>query len=108
MADINSLVLLRNDPELAARLVAQALAGEVDAQYAVGLIYAEGRGLEQDDVQAYYWLTRAVEQGDEDAERLRRVIASRLDDAGFARAKHLLQVSAAGRPGDAPSSERLH
>ena len=45
----------------AARLIAAAERGDMDAQYAAGLVYAEGRGVPQDAVQSYYWLTRAVE-----------------------------------------------
>lgn len=94
MADLRGLVLLRNDPEMAARLIAEAEQGDMDAQYAAGLIYAEGRGVEPDPVQAYFWLTRAVEQGDSDAETLRRIVASQMSDAQFAAARRLVTVAA--------------
>lgn len=68
MADLSGLNLLRNDPDKAAELIAQAERGDMDAQYAAGLIYAEGRGVAIDLVQAYYWLTSAIAQGDSDAE----------------------------------------
>ena len=67
MADLSGLNLLRNDPEVAARLIAAAEEGDMDAQYAAGLVYAEGRGVEPDLVQSYFWLTRAMEQGDVEA-----------------------------------------
>lgn len=99
MADLRGLNLYRNDPELAARLLAQAEAGDMDAQYAAGLVYVEGRGVEQDPVQAYFWLTLAVEQGDADAERLRRYVASQMSEAEFLDAKKLLRLAArAGAP----------
>mgnify|MGYP001554150131 FL=1 len=60
MADLRGLNLLRNDPEAAARWIAEAERGDMDAQYAAGLVYAEGRGVDPDLVQAYFWLTRAV------------------------------------------------
>jgi len=94
MADLSGLNLLRNDPELASRLIAEAEAGDMDAQYAAGLLYAEGRGVEQDPVQAYFWLTRAVRQGDVDAERLRRYVASRMSKAEYRDAVKLVRLAA--------------
>ena len=93
MADLSGMNLLRNDPELAARLIAEAECGDVDAQYAAGLVYAEGRGVEPDLVQSYFWLTRALEQGDADAERLRRYVAAQMDDAAFADARRLVRLA---------------
>lgn len=75
MANLADLVLLRNDPAVAAEFLQAAINGDVDAQYGMGLIYAEGRGVEQDEVRALYWLTRAIEQGDRDAVLLRQVVA---------------------------------
>jgi TPR repeat protein len=104
VADLSGLGLYRNDPELAARLIAEAEAGDMDAQYAAGLIYAEGRGVQQDAVQAYYWLTRALKQGDADAERLRCHVAAHMSEAEFSQARRLvrLAMAAAGQiPGPA-------
>jgi len=83
MADLSDLVLLRNDPEMAERLIAQAAEADRDAQYAAGLIYAEGRGVNQSDALAYFWLTLAIEQGDEDAELLRMVVLSNISQEEF-------------------------
>lgn len=69
-----SLVLLRNDPALLAEIKPHAEAGNPHAQYALGLIYAEGRGVAADPVQAYVWLTRAMAQGDADAQLLRDML----------------------------------
>jgi len=106
MADLSGLNLLRNDPEKAAYLIAEAERGDMDAQYAAGLIYAEGRGVDPDLVQAYFWLTRAVEQGDADAEKLRRCVDAQMRDDEFAQARRLLaltkQVSRAGAGGGTP------
>jgi len=101
MADLSGLNLLRNDPETAARLIADAERGDVDAQYAVGLIYAEGRGVEPDPVQAYYWLTRAIEQGDRDAERLRHLVAAGMSDADFDAARRLVVLARRAHPSSA-------
>lgn len=94
MADLSGLNLLRNDPDMAARLIAEAEGGDMDAQYAAGLIYAEGRGVEMDLVQAYFWLTRAIDQGDADAEKLRRFVARDMSDEAFSEARRLVRLSA--------------
>lgn len=99
MADLSGLTLLRNDPELAARLIAEAEQGDMDAQYAAGLIYAEGRGVEPDLVQAFFWLTQAVERGDADAEKLRGVVAAQMSDAEFGEARRLVEAARAVMPG---------
>lgn len=105
MADLRGLNLLRNDPVAAARVLAEAERGDVDAQFAAGLIYAEGRGVAPDLVQAYFWLSCALHQGDVDAERLRRVVASQMDDAEFAAARRLVRLRGrrAHEPGGAES-----
>jgi len=46
--------------------------GMADAQYLMGVIYAEGIGLEVDDVRAVEWLKRAIAQGHEEAARFLR------------------------------------
>jgi TPR repeat protein len=58
----------------------------VHAQYALGLMYAEGRGLKQDEIQAYVWLSRAAEQGDQDAVTLLYVLLSQMDAGQIATA----------------------
>lgn len=93
MADLSGMNLLRNDPVVAARVIAEAEEGDVDAQYAAGLIYAEGRGVEIDLVQAYFWLTRAADQGDADAGQLRGVVAAQMDDAQFADGRRLVELA---------------
>jgi TPR repeat protein len=98
MADLRGLNLLRNDPQAAARLLAQAEEGDMDAQYAAGLIYAEGRGVSIDLVQSYFWLSRAIDQGDGDAELLRRQVAVQMSDAEFAAARRLLDAAARAQP----------
>jgi TPR repeat protein len=110
MADLSGLNLLRNDPDLAARLIAEAEAGDMDAQYAAGLVYAEGRGVEPDLVQAYFWLTRAVQQGDGDAEKLRRYVASQMSGTEFADAKRLVRLAgqAAMQADFSPQGGRRH
>ena len=69
------LALYRNDPELARVIEENALQGDKNAQYALGLIYAEGRGVQYNPVESYAWLTAAAMQGDKDALLLRSMIA---------------------------------
>ena len=73
------LVLWRNDPAHAELVREKAEAGNVHAQYALGLMYAEGRGVQQNEVAAYVWLSRAAEQGDQDAVTLRYVLLSQMN-----------------------------
>ena len=91
---LRELVLWRNDPAHAERVREQAEAGNVHAQYALGLIYAEGRGLPQDEVQAYIWLSRAAKQGDQDAVTLRYVLLSQMDAGQIAAAVKQLEQEA--------------
>jgi TPR repeat protein len=103
MADnsyLKHLILLRNDPAKVAVVRAAALRGEVDALYALGLIYAEGRGVPEDLAQAHYWLTLAIERGDRDAEMLRNIVGSRMSDEEFEAAKRLRAAGALGLAGD--------
>jgi TPR repeat protein len=91
MVDISDLTLLRNDPAVVEKFVREANAGDIDAQYGLGLIYAEGRGVPQDDATAFYWLTRAVEQGDRDAETLRNHVAVGMSSDQFERADLMMK-----------------
>lgn len=87
---LSRLVLYRNDPDLAEEIRQAAEAGQVDAQYAMGLLYAEGRGVEYDLVAAYIWLSRAVEQGDRDAEALRHIVLQQMSQMQMAEAERQL------------------
>ena len=80
---LRGLVLLRNDPQLAERVLLEARAGNVDAQYAMGLICAEGRGVPVDLPQAFAWLTVAILQGDRDARTLRNIVGSQMTDEEY-------------------------
>jgi len=80
---LNELVLFRHDPELVVQVEEHALTGNPHAQYAMGLIFAEGRGVDVDLSASYAWLTLAVMQGDRDAETLRNIIGIDLTDEQF-------------------------
>jgi TPR repeat protein len=86
---LKDLILLRNDPSKVGVVREAAERGEVDAYYALGLIYAEGRGVPIDLAQSHYWLSLAVEQGDKDADLLRNIVGSQMTDEEYAAAKRL-------------------
>jgi TPR repeat protein len=88
---LSELILWRNDPQHAERVREQAESGNVHAQYALGLMYAEGRGVKQDEVQAYVWLSHAAGQGDQDAVTLRYVLLSQMDAGQIAAAVKLVE-----------------
>lgn len=86
---LKDFILLRNDPSKVPVVREAAERGDVDAQYTLGLIYAEGRGVEIDLAMAHYWLSLAVAQGDRDAEQLRNVVGSQMSDAEYEISKRL-------------------
>lgn len=109
MVNLSALSLLRNDPDVAAEMLAAAQQGDVDAQYGMGLIYAEGRGVALDEVRAYYWLSRAIAQGDRGAKTLLRVVASAMSREQVRQARQLLDARPAerqSRAGRKPRSRR--
>jgi TPR repeat protein len=91
MINLSIQTLLKNDPEFAGEMLAAAEGGDVDAQYAMGLIYAEGRGAAQDEVKSYYWLTRAIGQGDKDAQTLLHAVAAAMTQEQFEQARQLVE-----------------
>jgi TPR repeat protein len=105
MANLSDLVLLRNDPVVAAEFYQAAQQGDIDAQYGMGLIYAEGRGVDQDEAKAFYWLTCAIEQGDSGADVLRKVVAAGMTEEQIIRARLLLK---AGRPVQGKTGRKRH
>ena len=61
------------DPERAVQMYCSAAAkGYAPAQYALGWMYANGRGVKQDDNLAAAWLRKAARNGDQYAARLLR------------------------------------
>ncbi len=60
--DVTTQDVRRASPELQA-LVPRAQAGETDAQYALGMAYANGTGVRMDAKEAERWLSRAAESG---------------------------------------------
>ena len=63
--------------------------GDHRAQYWLGMIYFEGRGVLRDDLRAYVWLTIAANQGNRGARAGRVGIARRLSAAQITEADRL-------------------
>lgn len=84
---LSQLLLCGNDPALVEKVRQGAEAGDIDAQYALGLIYAEGRGLEPDPVAAYVWLSRSLARGDWDAGDLRHIVVQQMSPVQIAEAE---------------------
>lgn len=103
---LRDLILLRNDPTKVALVRAAAEQGDVDALYAMGLIYAEGRGVEVDLSEAHYWLSLAVDAGDRDAVQLRNLVGPQMTEDEYQAARRL-RVERAGTV-QMPVGERLH
>ena len=81
---------LRSDAEAVpgtAKLAAEQ--GFARAQHNLGLMYANGTGVPQDDVLAYAWLNLAVEQGNELASENKDKLRTRMTANQMARAQEL-------------------
>jgi TPR repeat protein len=87
---LQDLVLWNNNSDTTNGIRKAAMQGEMDAQYALGLCYAEGRGVTQDLINAYHWLSLAIAQGDRDAFDLRAIIVEQMSDDQFQIAKQKL------------------
>lgn len=86
---LRDLMLLKHDAALLDEFYEKAVEGDVDAQYGLGLIYAEGRGTDEDLVKAFAWLTVCTAQGDDDAQTLRMVVSERMTEEEFQRSLDL-------------------
>ena len=49
-------------------LLKKAEAGDVEEQYNLGNMYANGEGVSEDDAEAFKWYRKAAEQGDDFAQ----------------------------------------
>ncbi len=76
--------------EAVSRFRPLAEAGDDRAQYWLGIMYFEGKGVPQDDVRAYLWLSLAAEQGNRGARIGRDAIVPRMSAARLAEAERLL------------------
>lgn len=67
-----------------------AQTGYPRAQFHVGALFYEGRGVDRDDALAYAWLSLAARHDVPAAEPLLDDLRARLDDAGMSRARRLI------------------
>ena len=63
--------------------------GDADAQSNLGLMYANGRGVPQDHVQAHKWFDLAGAGGDEDGRKNRDIVTKKMTPAQIAEAQRL-------------------
>jgi uncharacterized protein len=52
--------------------------GNPTAQFLLGVMYAQGKGVQKDFVSAYFWLSMSAEQGNEDAASFLDIVAERM------------------------------
>ena len=63
--------------------------GHVDAQYIIGVMYAIGEGVPEDDIQAYAWISLASAQGMENAKKAIEILTGEMTRAEIAEAQKL-------------------
>ena len=63
--------------------------GNAKAQNNLGLMYAQGEGVPEDDAKAYAWLSIAAAQGDELAKKSKDIVTERMTRAQIAEAQKL-------------------
>ena len=65
--------------------------GHAVAQFYLGVMYATGQGVAQDDVQAHLWHNLAAAQGKETARKARAAVAERMTPAQIVEALRLVR-----------------
>ena len=63
--------------------------GDANAQYILGLMYANGEGVPEDDVTAYAWLNIAAAQGQSSANEGKEHVAKLMTQSQVAKAQKL-------------------
>ena len=61
----------------------------VEAQFLLGVMYADGEGVPEDDVQAYAWINLAAAQGNENAISIKPKLAKRMKPCQIDQAQQL-------------------
>ena len=64
--------------------------GMADSQYNLGVLYARGIGVEQNLAEAYRWFALAAREGDQESEKKRADLASRLDPKSLQSAQQVI------------------
>ena len=63
--------------------------GHASAQFNLGVMYANGEGVPQNNLRAYVWFSVAAAQGDEDARSNRDIISETLTPEQLARGQDM-------------------
>ena len=77
-----------------------ATRGVADSQYNLGILYARGIGVDQNLAESYKWFALAAAQGDQDANKKRDDVASRLDQQSLVAARLAVQTFSPDTPPD--------
>jgi type II secretory pathway predicted ATPase ExeA/TPR repeat protein len=77
--------ITKPSPQSSSQLKQAARSGDANAQLELGTAYATGRGVPEDSVTAYTWLTLAFANGNNQAESLIRELTRRVGSAEIAR-----------------------
>jgi uncharacterized protein len=77
------------NPPISTEPRAESSQGLAEAQYILGVMYANGEGVPQDDVTAHMWLNLSVAKGNLTALEARDRVAKRMTPAQIAEAQKL-------------------
>jgi TPR repeat protein len=66
--------------------------GDAEAQHNLGVMYFKGEGVPRDSVQSYMWLILAGRNGNPYAEKVRKIVASKMTPEERAKGQKLSQV----------------
>ncbi len=66
--------------------------GDAKAQFILGMMYATGRGVRFDYVQAYVWLSLGASQQYRNAVKERKFVAARMTAAQIAKAREMART----------------
>lgn len=59
------------------RLKPEAEKGQIDAEYAIGYMYYYGQGVVEDRKKAWYWITKAANAGQTDAQQAVEILGKK-------------------------------
>jgi TPR repeat protein len=86
-----------NMTEAAKWYLASARQNVKEAQYAVGMLYADGEGVPADLVEAYHWIALAAAGGHADAATFKPVLEKKLTPDQRAKARQIVASALAAQ-----------
>ena len=75
----------------ASNLLPLAAQGDARAQYAAGILYQKGNGVLQDNALAWFWFTKAAQNGHDKAEQMRSLLEESMTPAELEQAGKYLE-----------------